>query len=311
MKDDQPFRQPTDALLRHLFEEARDVPLSFELFPPRTTDARDKLHDTVDHLAPAATAGFSVTMGAGGTTRTGTHETCVDVKRRTGRPVTAHLTALGLSKEQVLTTADDLWAAGITRILALRGDRPRAAAGPLPPTFPHAAEMVAALRDQHDFEIAVAAYPEKHPEAPSLDEDIDHLKEKLDAGATMAVCQFVLNPEAYGRFLDRCAQHGIDAPIVPGVMPLDHWTRLRGFALANEATVPGWLDRLFAQEEEMPELTSYLAAAATLEQARRLIAYGAPSLHIYCMNRWPLPLAIARLLGHTGGAAEADAQVAE
>ena len=127
---------------------------------------------------------------------------------------------------------------------------------------------------------------------------MDHLKEKLDAGASAAYCQFVLDPAAYGRFLEACARHGIDAPIVPGVMPLDGWTRLRGFARANGTAVPDWLEHLFRQGEESPELMPALAAAATLEQARRLIAYGAPALHVYCMNRWPLPLALARLLGH-------------
>jgi len=108
----------------------------------------------------------------------------------------------------------------------------------------------------------------------------------------------VLDPALYGRFLDACARRGIDAPIVPGLMPLEGWTRVRSFARANGATVPDWLDRLFREGEAQPEVAPALAAAATLEQARRLIAYGAPALHVYTMNRWPLPVAIARLLGH-------------
>lgn len=290
--------QPTDALLQRLFEAGGTVPLSFEVFPPRTEERRLALQETVDRLAPVADDGFSVTMGAGGTTRTGTHDTAVEVARLSGRAVTAHVTALGLTETQVLDVAEGLWAAGITRILALRGDRPRAAAGPMPPGFDHAADLVAALTARHPFEISVAAYPEKHPEADTLSEDIDHLREKLDAGASRAYCQFVLDPAAYGRFLDACAPHGIDAPIIPGLMPLDGWTRLRSFALANGARIPDWLERLFAQGEESPELMPYLAATATMEQARRLIAYGAPALHVYCMNRWPLPLALAQMLGH-------------
>jgi methylenetetrahydrofolate reductase (NADPH) len=291
--------QPTDALLRRLVESRGAVPLSFEFFPPRSEARRDALRETVDRLAPVASEGFSVTMGAGGTTRTGTHDTAVEVARRTGRPVMAHLTALGLSREEALEAADRLWRSGVRRVLALRGDRPRAVQGPLPPGFAHATDLVAALRARHDWTIAVAAYPEKHPEAGSLDEDIGHLKEKLDAGASVAFCQFVLDPAAYGRFLEACARRGIEAPIVPGLMPLDGWTRLRGFARANGTTVPDWLERLFRQGEETPELMPALAATATLEQARRLIAYGAPALHVYSMNRWPLPLALARLLGHS------------
>ena len=155
--------QPTEALLRRLVESQGAVPLSFELFPPRTEARRTALLETVDRLAPVAGEGFSVTMGAGGTTRTGTQDTAVSVARRSGRPVTAHLTALGLSREEALSAADKLWHAGITRILALRGDRPRVVQGPLPPGFAHAADLVAALRGSHGFEIAVAAYPEKHP----------------------------------------------------------------------------------------------------------------------------------------------------
>jgi methylenetetrahydrofolate reductase (NADPH) len=290
--------RPTDALLQHLFEGGGAVPLSFELFPPKTEARRLALEEAVDRLAPVAVDGFSVTMGAGGTTRTGTYDTAVEVAGRSGRPVMAHVTALGLSKDQVLDAADGFWAAGITRILALRGDRPSASAGPMPPGYDHAADLVTALAARQPFEISVAAYPEKHPEAGTLAADIDHLKEKLDAGASRAYCQFVLDPPAYGRFRDACADHGIEAPIIPGLMPLDGWTRVRGFARANEVRVPDWLERLLVQGEETPELMPYLAAAATLEQARRLIAYGAPALHVYSMNRWPLPLALARLLGH-------------
>jgi methylenetetrahydrofolate reductase (NADPH) len=293
--------QTTDALLRDLFETAGALPLSFEMFPPRSAQGREALMETVGRLADAATDGFSVTMGAGGSTRGGTHEAAVAIREATGRPVTAHLTALGLTREAALETAERLWADGVTRILALRGDRPRDSEGPPPPGFAHAADLVAALRARHDFAIAVAAYPEKHPEAGSLDEDIEHLKEKLDAGAGRAICQFVLNPEAYGRFLDACARHGVDAPITPGLMPLENWSRIRGFARQNGAGVPDWLDRLMAQAEAEPEIESLVALAATLEQARRLIAYGAPALHVYALNRWRLPLALARLLGHQPG----------
>ena len=293
--------QPSDALLKALFEAGPQVPLGFEMFPPRSETGREALADTVERLAGAATAGFSVTMGAGGSTRAGTHDTALMIRDVTGRPVTAHLTALGLSRDEVLEIAERFWDAGIRRILALRGDRPRQVAGPLPPGFAHASELVAALKARHDFEITVAAYPEKHPEAGSLDADIEHLKEKLDAGASAAICQFALNPEAYGRFLDACGRHGIEAPVIPGLMPLENWERVRSFAVSNGASVPDWLDRLFAGVAETPELSRPVATAATLEQARRLLAYGAPSLHVYALNRWELPLALARLLGHRPG----------
>lgn len=289
---------PSEALMQRLEDSKEVVPLSFELFPPRGAQHRDALYETVKRLASAASEGFTVTMGAGGATRSGTHDTAIEVAEITGRPVTAHLIATGLSRDGALAAADGFWEAGITRILALRGDPPRTARGPLPPGFRHAADLVTALRKRHPFEIAVAAYPEKHPEANTFDEDVDRLKEKLDAGASKAVCQFVLDPAAYARFLDTCGRHGIDAPIVPGLMPIESWTRVRGFARANEVSVPNWLDHLFSQAEQVPELLPYISAAATIEQAHRLIGYGAPALHVYTMNRWPLSLALAKLLGH-------------
>ncbi len=294
----RPIVEHGEALLQKLVDSTGTIALSFEVSPPRSPKRRHALYETVEHLTSAASEGFSVTMGADGTTRTGTLETAVQVARITGRPVTAHLTALGLSQDEALEAADCFWDAGITRILALRGDQPRAVEGTLPPGFAHAADLVTALRARHPFEIAVAAYPEKHPEADTLDEDIEHLKEKLDAGASKAVCQFALDPAAYARFLDTCGRHGIDAPIVPGLMPLENWSRLRGFARANGVSVPSWLDHLFAEGNQPPELLPYLSAAATIEQARRLIGYGAPALHVYTMNRWPLSLALAKLLGH-------------
>jgi len=290
--------QTKDALLQDLYEMRGRIPLSFEVFPPKRSDLCMALHHTVDQLAPLAGRGFSVTMSSGGATRDRTVDTATAIAARTGRPMMAHLISLGLSRDEVLNTADDLWARGIRRILALRGDRPKGDAGALPTGFDHASELVEALRKRHDFEIAVAAHPEMHPEAETLDQDIGYLKRKLDAGARSAFCQFVLDPAAYGRFLEACGQHGIDEPIVPGLMPLERWPRLKRFARMNGAMVPDWLNQLFARAETTPELEPYLAATMTTEHARRLIAYGAPEMHVYTMNRWPLSMALATLLGH-------------
>lgn len=295
--DNPLIHQPTDALLKRLFRSEGRVSLSLEVFPPRTDAQRALLDDVVDRLAPVAVDGFSVTMGAGGATRKGTHETALAIAKRCGRPVRAHLTTLGMCKEETLSFSDRLWSSGINRILALKGDRPKDMVD-VPPGFGHANNLVKALANQHPFEIAVAAYPEKHPEADDLDSDISRLREKIDAGATMAYCQFVLEPSAYGRFLEKCAQNGINVPIVPGLMPLDNWKRTRSFAVANGTSIPEWLDRLFALGAQTPKIMPNLAVAVMIEQARRLIAYGAPALHVYTMNRWLLPLTLARLLGH-------------
>lgn len=179
------------------------MPLSFEVFPPHTDAQRTLLDDVVDRLAPVAVDGFSVTMGAGGATRKGTRETALSIAKRCGRPVTAHLTTLCMRKEETLSFSDRLWSSGINRILALKGDPPKDMIE-VPSGFGHANDLVKALANQHPFEIAVAGYPEKHPEAHDLDSDIARLREKIDAGATMVYCQFVLEPSAYGRFLEKC-----------------------------------------------------------------------------------------------------------
>ena len=298
MSDNMRADQPKEALLRGLYEMRGRIPLSFEVFPPKGPDGRQALQETVDQLAPMAGHGFSVTMGAGGATRNRTIDTATEIAFRTGRPVMAHLISLGLSRDEALTTAEELWGRGIRRILALRGDRPKGDTSTIPSGFEHASELVAALRKRHDFEIAVAAHPETHPEAETPEQDLDHLKRKLDAGASSAYCQFVLDPAAYGRFLEACAARGIDAPIIPGIMPLERWPRLKRFALMNGASVPDWLNQLFARAETTPELEPYLAAAITIEHARRLIAYGAPEMHVYTMNRWPLSAALAMIIGH-------------
>jgi len=290
--------QPKEALLRGLFEMRGHIPLSFEVFPPKASHGRAALHETIDQLAPVADKGFSVTMGAGGATRSRTVDTAVEIALRTGRPVMAHLISLGLSRDAALTTADALWERGIRHILALRGDRPKSGQNAMQSEFEHASDLVAALRGRHDFEISVAAHPEKHPEAETLGQDIDHLKRKLDAGASSAYCQFVLDPAAYGRFLEACGRRGINAPVIPGIMPMERWPRLKRFALMNGASIPEWLNQLFAQTETTPEIEPYLAAAITIEHARRLIAYGAPEMHVYTMNRWTLSMALSQILGH-------------
>ncbi|WP_294623404.1 methylenetetrahydrofolate reductase [uncultured Roseovarius sp.] len=290
--------QPKDALLRDLYELQGRIPLSFEVFPPKDAEGRQKLLETADRLAPVAGRGFSVTMSAGGATRRRTVETAAEIAQRTGHPVMAHLVSKGLTREEALNTADELWERGIRHILALRGDYPKTDASVLPPGFEHASDLVTALRKRHDFEIAVAAHPEKHPEAKTLEEDIDHLKRKLEAGAGSAYCQFVLDPAAYGRFLEACGKRGINAPIIPGLMPLEKWPRVKRFARMNAASVPDWLNKLLAQTETTPELEPCLAAAITIEHARRLIAYGAPEMHVYTMNNWSLSLTLAMVIGH-------------
>ncbi len=272
------------------------LPLSFEMFPPASDAGRAALFETIDRLADVASAGFSVTMGAGGSSHAGTHQTVKDIAQRSGRPVTAHLIAMGHSRQDALEAAEALWREGVTDILALRGDPPRS--GEInADSFGHASELVAALKQRRDFTISVAAYPETHPEAATLEVDIDHLKEKIDAGASKAICQFVLDPEAYARFLDACGRRDVSAPIVPGLMPIYNWERVKRFAEANGTMVPEHLEALFARSDLSREDQQSLATDVLIEHARRLMAYGAPALHVYALNRWQMPLDLARAIG--------------
>ncbi len=270
------------------------LPLSFEMFPPGSQQGRSRLAETVDQLGSLATGGFSVTMGAGGSTKRGTLETAIEISERTGRPVKAHLIALGHSRDDALAEADRFWNAGITRLLALRGDRPRSADNRADDGFRYASELVAALSARHKFDISVAAYPEEHPEAGSLDEDIDFLKQKLDAGASKAICQFVLDPEAYARFIEACAKRGVTAPIIPGLIPLENWARVRRFAESNGTVIPEALDRRYADLEPGSEACRAVTEELLVQHAHQLVSYGAPALHVYALNRWELPLALAR-----------------
>jgi methylenetetrahydrofolate reductase (NADPH) len=237
-------------------------------------------------------------MGAGGSSKQGTLETATEIADRTARPVKAHLIAMGHSREEALQEADRFWNAGITRLLALRGDLPRSGQCLRNDGFRYASDLVAALSARHDFEISVAAYPEKHPEAGSLEEDIDHLKQKLDAGASKAICQFVLDPEAYARFLDACARRGVEAPLIPGLIPLENWERVRAFAKANGTVIPEALDRLFSDLEPSGDARYSAAKDLLFQHARQLVSYGAPALHVYALNKWEMPLALAQNLDH-------------
>ena len=217
-----------------------DIAVSFEFFPPKSPAAAAELSGAVERLGAFSPAFLSVTYGAAGATRDRTLETVKNLMAETSLPVAAHLTCVGASKAEVGALAERFWEAGVRHIVALRGD----GSAPGEPFVPHpegyrsAAELVAGLRQVAPFEISVAAYPEVHPDAGSAEADLDNLKRKLDAGACRALTQFFFTPETFFRFRDRAAAAGIDAPIVPGVLPVTHFTRTRQFAAACGAEVP-------------------------------------------------------------------------
>ncbi|SES38810.1 5,10-methylenetetrahydrofolate reductase (NAD(P)) [Tranquillimonas rosea] len=272
------------------------ISISFELFPPKTDKGMQNLGHTVDKLTQAGPEYFSVTYGAGGTTRDRTARVVEMVANRSGIPVAHHLTCVGASRDEVDAQARGLWEAGIRKIVALRGDLPEgetlAEDG-----YHDAAELTAGLRKIADFDISVAAYPEVHPEAENAETDIEHLKRKIDAGANKAITQFAFDTDTVLRFVERARAAGIEAPIVPGIMPVANFASLKRFSAGCGASIPDWMEEMFAGLDDTPDLRSMVATSVAVEQCRRLVAGGIREFHIYTLNKPEVSLAICRSLG--------------
>ena len=276
-----------------------DAEVSFEFFPPKSEKMEATLWQTFETLAPLGPRFVSVTYGAGGSTRERTHATVEKIARESDIPAAAHLTCVGASKDEIAEVANAYWDAGVRHIVALRGDPPEEGARfePHRQGYQSAAELVAGLRGLHDFEISVAAYPETHPEADCPQSDIDNLKRKLDAGATRAITQFFFSPEAYFRFLDNCGKAGIDAEIVPGILPVTNVAQARKFAGMCGADIPAWMNELFEGLDDHPGARQLVAATIAAEMCRRLYAGGVRQFHFYTLNRAELSFAICHMLG--------------
>lgn len=274
--------------------------VSFELFPPKTDAGETALARVVEQMASADPAYFSVTYGAGGSTRDRTARVVDMVGKRTGRPVAHHLTCVGANRDEIDLLAQGLHDKGITRIVALRGDLPEgqslARDG-----YGDAAELVAGLRRVADFDISVAAYPEIHPEAASASSDLDHLKRKLDAGAARAITQYTFDTDDILRFVDRARAAGITAPIVPGIMPVTNFAGLKRFSTMCGASVPDWLARMFEGLDDAPETRAMIATSVATEQCRLLMEAGLSEFHFYTLNQPAVSLAVCRALGLTSG----------
>lgn len=272
--------------------------VSFEVFPPRSIDASFKLWDTAQALAPLEPRFFSVTYGAGGSTRDLTHDAAYTLRKSSGLPVAAHLTCVGASREETMATAQRFAAAGVTDLVALRGDPPGDAAqfSPHPDGFATSVELIEALAATGQFTLRVGAYPEKHPEAANQRANIDWLKAKIDAGADEAITQFFFEAETFLRFRDDCVKAGIDAPITPGILPIINWKNARSFAQRCGASVPVWLDQAFdtAIRDDRHDL---LAKALCTEMCSKLVDEGVDALHFYTLNRPELTREICHALG--------------
>jgi len=275
--------------------------ISFEFFPPKTAEMERNLWDVIKRLAPLTPNFVSVTYGAGGSTRERTHSTIARILAETSLTPAAHLTCVDAPRGAVDDVVAQYHEVGVRHIVALRGD-PAGGLGsryvPHPDGYHSSADLVAAIKQRYpDIEVTVSAYPEKHPESPGFDADIDMLQAKVDAGATRAITQFFFDNDLYFRYLDRVRARGISIPIVPGILPVQNFNQARQFATRAGATVPGWLAQKFEGLDDDPETRKLVAAAVAAGQVQKLAKNGVENFHFYTMNRADLVFAISHLLG--------------
>ena len=277
----------------------KTISVSFEFFPPNTEKMEETLWHSIQRLGPLEPKFVSVTYGADGSTRERTHAAVARIMNETELTAAPHLTCIGASRDEIDDIAREYWDMGVRHLVALRGDPPKDCNHYTPHAegYAYASDLVEGLRKVGDFDISVAAYPEVHPEAPNADFDLDNLKRKLDAGATRAITQFFFDTELYLRFRDRCAAAGIDAPIIPGILPITRFPQLQRFAAACGASVPDWLSHSFDGLEDDAVTRQMIAASIAIDQARALQAEGVDNFHFYTLNRSELTVAICHALG--------------
>ena len=259
---------------------------SFEFFPPRTPEAVGKLQMTQERLARFKPDFFSVTYGAGGSTRLRTFETVQDIRAKTGIDAAPHISCIGSMTSEIKSVLDTYKAAGIKRTVALRGDHPSGIAGGYG-QLRYASELVEFIRRESGdyFHIDVAAYPEFHPQAPSASKDLENFKRKVDAGANGAITQYFYNADAYYRFIESCEKLRIDIPVVPGIMPIINCTQLVRFSEACGAEIPRWiLKRLQEFGDDRKAIRTFGIDVGT-RLCENLLAQGAPGLHMYTLNQ--------------------------
>lgn len=257
---------------------------SFEFFPPKTAEGMANLRNVRDELAAFSPEFFSVTFGAGGSTRDRTMESVLEIQAA-GHGAAPHISCISSSKEEIRELLQTYQSKGIKRLVTLRGDIPsgEVSAG----DFKYANELVSFIRAETGdwFHLEVAAYPEFHPEAGSAQKDLDNFKRKIDAGADSAITQYFYNVDAYFRFVDAAQKLGVTAPIIPGIMPIYNYTQLARFSNVCGAEIPRWLRlRLEAYGDDLPSLRAFGAEVVT-DICARLIAAGVDKMHFYTLNQ--------------------------
>jgi methylenetetrahydrofolate reductase (NADPH) len=276
------------------------IRVSFEFFPPKTAEMDANLWDAIGRLAPLLPSFVSVTYGAGGSTRERTHATVRRIATETALTPAAHLTCVAATRDEVDAVIRSYRDAGVRHIVALRGDATGGAGeryAPHPGGYRNAADLVGGIKRIADMDVSVAAYPEKHPDSPSVEADMDMLKAKVDAGADRAITQFFFENDRYFRYLDRARARGINIPIVPGILPVQNFKQTRGFAERCGASVPRWLAERFDGLDDDVATRKLVAAAVAAEQVLDLVGQGITDFHFYTMNRADLVYAICHMLG--------------
>jgi methylenetetrahydrofolate reductase (NADPH) len=275
------------------------VSLSFEVFPPKSTDGLGDLRTTVGRLRSVRPVFVSVTYGAGGSDRHRSFS-AIDAVRSEGCSVAGHLTCVGQTRDDVDAVIQNYASLGVRRIVALRGDPPSGVDGPYEAHtdgYQRTADLVAAIKQQGDFDIAVSAYPEGHPQSPTADHDLDVLAEKVDAGADRAMTQMFFDNSHYLRYRDRALARGISIPIVPGIFPIHSLSAVTRFADRCGASMPTWIPDRFARAADDVDAARSIAAELAAEQISDLVANGVDHVHLFTLNRADLALAVCNELG--------------
>ncbi|EFG0061143.1 methylenetetrahydrofolate reductase [Escherichia coli] len=282
-----------DALNQSLAEVQGQINVSFEFFPPRTSEMEQTLWNSIDRLSSLKPKFVSVTYGANSGERDRTHSIIKGIKDRTGLEAAPHLTCIDATPAELRIIARDYWNNGIRHIVALRGDLPPGSGKP----EMYASDLVMLLKEVADFDISVAAYPEVHPEAKSAQADLLNLRRKVDAGANRAITQFFFDVESYLRFRDRCVSAGIDVEIIPGILPVSNFKQAKKFADMTNVRIPAWMAQMFDGLDDDAETRKLVGANIAMDMVKILSREGVKDFHFYTLNRAEMSYAICHTLG--------------
>jgi methylenetetrahydrofolate reductase (NADPH) len=282
-----------EALNQSLAEVHGQINVSFEFFPPRTSEMEQTLWNSIDRLSSLKPKFVSVTYGANSGERDRTHSIIKGIKDRTGLEAVPHLTCIDATRDELRAIAKDYWDNGIRHIVALRGDLPPGSGKP----EMYAADLVTLLKEVADFDISVAAYPEVHPEAKSAQADLLNLRRKVEAGANRAITQFFFDVESYLRFRDRCAATGIDVEIIPGILPVTNFKQAKKFADMTNVRIPAWMSQMFEGLDDDAETRKLVGASIAMDMVKILSREGVKDFHFYTLNRAEMSYAICHTLG--------------